>query len=222
LTHERTGPDAALRQQQPIHAAAAKDGSTYDALYMRLAQDEGACYLIEESLHGARTVRCSERMAEMFISTEELQGLVDQTGLAVGHLMMQCVCFEYVYVWSVCVYFDGGAAGLSGPDGPGGGAPDDALRLLLCVFTYTQMHEPDAVRVLLCTYIYPQMHEPAYTHMHVLPCSSHTLIPTSTQKNDRLVKSPEGVKQLAADLAVMCFDKYGAKSSVDAQVTVSQ
>lgn len=35
------------------------------------------------------------------------------------------------------------------------------------------------------------------------------------------MKSPEGVEQLAKDLAAMCFDKFGVKSSVDAQVTVS-
>lgn len=60
-------------------------------LYQRLAADETACYLVEESLHGARTFMCNARMADMFISTEELQGLVRQTGLAVGHLMMRCV-----------------------------------------------------------------------------------------------------------------------------------
>ena len=50
---------------------------------------QGACYLIEDSTSGTHTVRCNARMADMFISTEELQGLVDQTGLAVGHLMMR-------------------------------------------------------------------------------------------------------------------------------------
>lgn len=103
LIHTRSGPEAAPRQQHPIHGpATANDGATCDALYKRLAQDEGACYLIEESLHGARTVRCSARMAEMFISTEELQGLVDQTGLAVGHLMMRCVWRMYVCMY-VCI-----------------------------------------------------------------------------------------------------------------------
>jgi hypothetical protein len=59
--------------------------------------------LIEESLHGARTVRCNARMAELFISTEELQGLVDQTGLAVGHLMMRCVLAD----GCVCLWVSG-------------------------------------------------------------------------------------------------------------------
>lgn len=54
-------------------------------------------------MHGQRTVRCSARMADMFISTEELQGLVDQTGLAVGHLMLRCVGMDAVVVVMVVV-----------------------------------------------------------------------------------------------------------------------
>ncbi|KAM3567183.1 hypothetical protein VYU27_010666, partial [Nannochloropsis oceanica] len=56
-----------------------------------LPPSPGACFLVEESFHGNRTVECNARMAELFISTRELQGLVDQTGLAVGHLMMRLV-----------------------------------------------------------------------------------------------------------------------------------
>lgn len=52
---------------------------------------QGACYLIEDSTSGRHRVRCNARMAAMFVSTEEMQGLMDQTGLAVGHLMMRCV-----------------------------------------------------------------------------------------------------------------------------------
>lgn len=60
---------------------------------------QGACYLIEDSTSGRHRVRCNARMADMFVSTEEMQALVAQTGLAVGHLMMRCVvvCI-YIYV----------------------------------------------------------------------------------------------------------------------------
>ncbi len=78
----------------PFASSAAGDrgalgDDVHQRLYQRLAKDEEACYLVEESLHGARTFHCNARMADLFLSTEELQGLVDQTGLAVGHLMMR-------------------------------------------------------------------------------------------------------------------------------------
>lgn len=45
----------------------------------------------DSTCDGQPTVRCNARMADTFLSTEELQALMRQTGLAVGHLMMRCV-----------------------------------------------------------------------------------------------------------------------------------
>ena len=42
-------------------------------------------------------------MSRMFISTEELQGMVNEKGLAVGHLMMRCVLSFVCVCVCVCV-----------------------------------------------------------------------------------------------------------------------